>query len=120
MNDYPLHWEQLANVVKDAAYWRCIRCDRAHNPSAGYTLTAHHWDGDKANCHWWNLMALCQRCHLHIQAKVHPHDSWMFEHTDWCKPYAAGFYAWKYQGQQITRGEAMARMEELLALERMA
>lgn len=33
-------------------------------------LTVHHLDGDKLNCRWWNLAALCQRCHLSIQGRV--------------------------------------------------
>lgn len=31
-------------------------------------LTVHHLDNDKSNCADWNLAALCQVCHLHIQA----------------------------------------------------
>jgi hypothetical protein len=27
---------------------------------------------DKANCHPSNLAALCQRCHLHFQARFRP------------------------------------------------
>lgn len=41
----------------------------------------------------------------------------MFEHSEWLKPYVAGFYAWKYEGKEITREEAIARMPELLAYE---
>src|SRR4051794_10918510 len=33
-------------------------------------LTVHHLNGDKFDCRWWNLVALCQRCHLQIQGKV--------------------------------------------------
>jgi hypothetical protein len=35
----------------------------------------------------------------------------------WFKPYAAGWYAWSYLGEDLTREETMARMDELLALE---
>ncbi len=120
MSDYPDDWPELAKAAKDAADWRCIRCDRAHRPSEGYCLTVHHWDMNKANCNWWNLLALCQRCHLFIQATIHPSDPFMFEHSDWCKPYAAGFYAFKYLNESITREEAEQRMDELLGLERIA
>lgn len=120
MNDYPPNWDEIAQVTKHNAGWRCIRCGRSHRPSAGYCLTVHHWDGNKANCRWWNLLALCQRCHLRIQAKVHPDDPFMFEHSEWCKPYAAGFYAFKYLGEQRTRKYVEAHMDELLALERIA
>lgn len=80
-------------------------------------LTVHHLDGDKANDSWWNTLALCQRCHLTIQTRVDPNTPWMFEHSLWFKPYAAGFYAHKYEGLSLTREEAMLRMDELLAYE---
>lgn len=83
-------------------------------------LTVHHLDGNKANCEWWNLLALCQRCHLTIQSRVLPETPYFLEHSDWFKPYVAGFYAKKYEGRNITREEATARLDELLALERIA
>lgn len=82
-------------------------------------LTVHHMDGKKWNLRWWNLVALCQVCHLIIQAKVDMDRPWvMFEHSEWFKPYVAGFYAHKYLKENICREEAGERMEELLALER--
>jgi len=80
-------------------------------------LTVHHLDGDKGNDAWWNTLALCQRCHLQIQGKVDPHIPWMLSHSDWFKPYVAGFYAKKYEGLDITREETEERMDELLAYE---
>lgn len=85
--------------------------------------TVHHFDGNKSNCEWWNLLALCQRCHLTIQGKVDPQQPYMFEHSDWLKPYVAAFYAWKYEGRQVTRIDVTHRigeMDRLLALERIA
>lgn len=83
-------------------------------------LTCHHLDGNKANCHWANLLPLCQRCHLTVQGNVNPETPWFLEHSTWFKPYAAAFYAKKYEGREITREEATARLEELLARERLA
>lgn len=83
-------------------------------------LTVHHLDGEKANCRWWNLVALCQRDHLYIQGRVHMEQLYPFEHSEWFMPYAAGFYAFKYLGLDLTREEVEARMDELLALERVA
>lgn len=83
-------------------------------------LTVHHLDGDKANCRWWNLVALCQRCHLEIQGRVKMAQLYPFEHSAWFKPYAAGYYASVYLGEELTRAEAVRRMDELLALERSA
>jgi hypothetical protein len=92
-----------SSIVSIEAHWRI--------------LTVHHLDGNKANDAWWNTLALCQRCHLQIQAKVDPETPWFLEHSDWIKPYVAGFYALKYEGRNITRQEAEARMAELLAYE---
>jgi hypothetical protein len=78
-------------------------------------LTVHHLDGDKANCRWWNLAALCQRCHLTIQGKVRMDRPWPWPHTEWMRPYVAGFYALKYLSEDLDRDATMARMDELLA-----
>lgn len=42
---------------------------------------------------------------------------WPFEHSEWFKPYAAGWYAYKYLGQQVSRAEVERHLDELLALE---
>lgn len=80
-------------------------------------LTVHHLNGNKADCRWWNLAALCQRCHLTIQGKVYMEREWIRDHSDWFKPYAAGWYAVRYLGLDLSREETMARLDELLALE---
>jgi hypothetical protein len=80
-------------------------------------LTVHHLNGNKLDCRWHNLVALCQRCHLLIQGKVRMDREWIRQHSDWFKPYAAAFYAWKYLGEELTREQTEARLDELLALE---
>lgn len=118
---YPENWPEIARTVKDAAGWTCIRCGHMHDPETGYTLTVHHLDNNKSNCVWWNLTALCQRCHLSIQGRVDMDRPWvMEEHSEWFRPYVAAFYAWKYLGKELTREETEARLDELLALERAA
>lgn len=114
--EYPPTWPETARSVKDAADWKCIRCGHAHEPTTGYSLTVHHLDGDKANSQWWNLLPLCQRCHLTIQGRVIPERPWLFEHTAWMRSYVAGFYAWFYGGVAITREEAESHIDRYLAL----
>lgn len=80
-------------------------------------LTVHHLNGIKHDCRWWNLAALCQRCHLSVQARVVMSRPYHGEHSDWFKPYVAGFYAWHYLGLELDRDETLARMDELLDLE---
>ncbi len=72
-------------------------------------LTVHHLNGVKADCRWWNLAALCQRCHLTIQGRVVMERAFILEHSDWFKPHAAGFYADKYLGEELTREQTVAR-----------
>ena len=83
-------------------------------------LTVHHLNGHKEDCRWWNLVSLCQRCHLRVQRVVLMERVWPWEHSEWFKPYVAGYYASVYLGEEITREQAVSRMNELLALERVA
>ncbi len=82
-------------------------------------LTVHHLTGIKADCRWWNLAALCQRCHLQIQGRVRMAQVYPYEHSEWLKPYAAGYYAATYLGEDLDRKETEARLDELLALEQL-
>jgi hypothetical protein len=92
-SQYPPNWNEIAQAVKDAADWKCVRCGHRHEPETGYTLTVHHLDIDPRNCAWWNIPALCQRCHLSIQGKVILERDWMFDHSEWFRPYVAAYYA---------------------------
>lgn len=116
-NDYNPDGAQKRREARDRVGNRCIRCDSPSVP--GKILTVHHFDGDKSNDAWWNLLPLCQVCHLQVQARVDPGIPFFLEHSDWLKPYVAGFYGWKYEGRQITREEAETRLEELLKHEQM-
>jgi hypothetical protein len=82
-------------------------------------LTVHHLNERKHDLRWWNLAALCQRCHLYIQRKVTMERVYPLEHSEWFKPFAAGWYAYAYLGEDLTREQTMGRMDELLALERL-
>lgn len=69
---YPPNWPEIAQRVKARAGWCCEHCGHPHDPASGHTLTVHHLDGNPANCADDNLVALCQRCHLHVQARYRP------------------------------------------------
>jgi hypothetical protein len=114
---YPPDWDEIARATKDEADWNCIRCGHAHDPKAGYTLTVHHLDLNPANCAWWNIPALCQRCHLRIQNKVVMERRWMFEHSEWFRPYVAGYYA-HLSRKPETKTYVLAHLDDLLALEK--
>lgn len=91
---YPVDWTDIAARVKEDAGGRCVRCDHAHDVEAGYVLTVHHFDGDRSNCDRWNLMPLCQRCHLSVQGRVDPTERLLCDTVSvWAMPYIAGFYS---------------------------
>jgi hypothetical protein len=113
ISTYPSNWAEIANKVKEAADWKCISCGHPHDISAGYMLTVHHLDLDPQNCEWWNLVALCQGYHLHIQSKVIMERYWMFEHSEWIKPYVAGYYAHMH-GHPTDRDYVMNNLDMLL------
>jgi hypothetical protein len=141
--EYPVDWPAIACRVKDEAGWRCVRCRHSFAPAGlatrgGQPLPCddlcspdrcaqlrhgkrlnygvHHLDGDKGNCRWWNLLALCNACHLCIQAKVIPDRPYLWEHSDWFKPYVAGYYAFTAGNREITRAEAEADLDRWLAI----
>ncbi len=120
--EYPPDWPYICIAVKRAAGWRCERCDRPHDPSkeghkVGQVLTVHHLDNDKSNVVWWNLAALCQRCHLQIQRKVEMDRPWIFDHSEWFKPYVGGFYAKKYLNLDLSREQVIQDLEYYASLE---
>ncbi len=113
--EYPPDWPEIAEKVKEEAGWMCVRCEHPHDPASGHTLTVHHLDINPANCAWWNIPALCQKCHLHIQGKVVMERTWLLPHSNWFKPYVAGFYA-HMQGMPEDRDYVEAHLEELLVI----
>jgi len=85
MGAYPKNWPVIAWEVKRAAGFRCEHCGHPHDPEAGYCLTVHHLDGNPANCAPENLVALCQRCHLRIQARLHPRQLYLLCEPEWLR-----------------------------------
>jgi len=83
---YPLEWHNgdIQRAVYERAGWRCEHCGMEFVPGTTLArcvtradgkpmvLTVHHIDGNKANVDWTNLLAVCQRCHLHIQTLWKP------------------------------------------------
>lgn len=115
--EYPEGWREFAHKVKEEAGWKCIRCHHIHEPSTGYCLTVHHVTMNKAEPfeHWWAFLALCQRCHLHIQSKVVMERIWYLPHSEWFKPYCAGYYAFIF-GLPDDKESVMKRVDELILL----
>lgn len=80
---YPPDWPDIARYIKEKAGWRCEHCDHPNDYESGHVLTVHHLNGIKSDCRYENLVALCQRCHLHIQAKYRPGQQWLLIPPKW-------------------------------------
>lgn len=97
MPEYPFNWGEIAFKVKEAAGWRCVNCGHPHDVAAGYMLTVHHIDEDTFNNEPWNLVALCQRCHLHYQhhqdrrqLSFEPRPKWLQRYFDALQSISSG------------------------------
>ena len=93
VGEYPPEWPEVAKLVKTLAGWCCERCGHFNAPSP-WVLTVHHLDGNKSNLNDWNLAALCQRCHLRVQARVNFLQDWPFDHSPWMARHVAGYNEW--------------------------
>ena len=80
---YPENWEEIAEEVKRRAGYRCENCGSPSIP--GRILTVHHLDLNPQNNDLNNLVALCQVCHLKIQAKYRPGQGWLFKKPKWAE-----------------------------------
>lgn len=83
---YPKSWQtgEIQQKIYEAAEWCCEHCgmefekgstlakNATRRDGKPYVLTVHHINGNKADCSYENLVALCQRCHLHVQAVWQP------------------------------------------------
>lgn len=71
---YHPKWKLISHLIRfRRAGGRCERCGVAHGSVIGTTpsgkerkvsLATHHKDGNRANNRFWNLEALCQKCHI--------------------------------------------------------
>ena len=82
---YPQNWNLIAAFVKKRAQFKCENCKSPSIP--GKILTVHHLDLNPENNTRRNLVALCQSCHLHIQAKYRPGQQFLLEEQkpNWLK-----------------------------------
>jgi hypothetical protein len=115
--DYPDNWKDIAKGRKDRADWACERCGHDHDIQTGHVLTVHHLDGRKWNNEWWNLPALCQRCHLRIQARVYMGQMFLFPafHSEWFKPYLAGLIAHQLELER-DESEVRKNVDKIIAI----
>lgn len=75
--DYHPKWELIRYLIRFVrAKGKCEWCGAEHlkpHPKTGYkvSLATAHLDRDRSNNRFWNLAALCQRCHLSHDRQQH-------------------------------------------------
>ena len=122
--DYPQAWRDgtIQRKIYERAGWRCEHCGMEFTPGttlartarradgSPVVLTVHHINGDKSDVRYENLVALCQRCHLHIQALWKPGDvlpAYWPQPPEWI---AKRGLAWRRNGQmRLPFAEGMGR-----------
>lgn len=73
---YPSDWKAISLRVRTEAEWRCQWCDAENgkpHPRTGskVVLTVHHLNHLPEDSRRANLVALCQRCHLGADMRIH-------------------------------------------------
>jgi len=75
-DDYPKDWKAMSLAVREKAGWCCELCPAENGKfhwktGSKVVLTVHHIDSNKSNNSKYNLIALCQRCHLRLDLEKH-------------------------------------------------
>ena len=73
--DYDFNWKNIRKVILQRAKNRCELCNAENykphwKTGSKVVLTVHHIDYDKKNNKHYNLLALCQRCHLKLDVPL--------------------------------------------------
>jgi len=71
---YPPNWTEISILIRRLAGDKCELCDvknRTEHPvtKSKVVLTVHHCDFNPANNEVYNLLCLCQRCHVRMDKK---------------------------------------------------
>ena len=107
---YPKDWQAIRNHILTRAQNRCEFCGAANtqpHPETGskVVLTIAHLDHDPSHNHFDNLKALCQKCHLTYDAKLHAKHA---AETRRAKQRQAGQMAWAFNNNGL-QGTAKGR-----------
>ena len=92
--EYPPCWRRMSRWVRGHASWRCELCGVKNGPPPNL-LTVHHLDGNKWNLLPWNLAALCQNCHRHVQWTLDFCQSTLTDiYPQWLRQHVRAYNAW--------------------------
>lgn len=62
INQYPENWREISASYREYKNWVCEKCGKDFSENRAM-LDTHHKNGNKSNCHYYNLEALCKNCH---------------------------------------------------------
>jgi len=65
---YPPDWSIIASRVKQDRHWTCQHCGIIQGEDLHNNITVHHKDHDTFNNDPDNLLVLCQKRHLYLEA----------------------------------------------------
>ena len=73
---YPKDWNLISKAIIKKQNGICYFCPAENykphwKTGSKVILTTHHIDGDLKNSSRYNLIALCQRCHLRLDMEKH-------------------------------------------------
>lgn len=73
---YPKDWKLISKAIIEHAQNKCELCGAENykphwKTGSKVVLTVHHIDHNKKNSSRYNLIALCQRCHLRLDLERH-------------------------------------------------
>jgi 5-methylcytosine-specific restriction endonuclease McrA len=74
--NYPKEWKIISKAIIKKQDNKCYLCPAENykphwKTGSKVILTVHHIDGNKKNSSKYNLIALCQRCHLRLDLERH-------------------------------------------------
>ena len=70
VNQYPKNWNEISRNYRAFKNWTCEKCG-VHLINHTDLLETHHINGQKNECQYSNLMALCADCHSKMPMHSH-------------------------------------------------
>lgn len=70
INQYPTNWNKISRNYRTFKNWTCEKCG-VHLINHTDLLETHHINGQKNECQYSNLMALCADCHSKMPMHSH-------------------------------------------------
>ena len=92
---YPKDWKLISQAIIKNQNNICYFCPAENHKSHWKTgskvvLTTHHIDGNLKNNSRYNLIALCQRCHLRLDLEKHLSKRFKIDKNYWIKKVKQG------------------------------